>query len=270
MLFAAKVCAAGLAAALAAGLTAPAAVAAPSDDHRAAATDVSLGTNRFKVLSGNRVELDGQVHPGKKGMVVVLQKLPRGATKWVTEARLKTARAGGFRYVDKPRTVGVRHYRVVVPKTAEHERIVSNVSRVTVYRWLRLHDVIRLEDSATRATKTVRISGRTYTPAFVGDGYSDAGFVDWNLRRACLRLQARLGNNDDSDGQAVAAVSLVADGTTRYSRSFRPAQSEMTTVRISGVLRFGFHWTASRPADPTGYQVGSAATLAEPRVLCSF
>ena len=97
MLFSARAGIAGLVVALAAGLTAPVAVAAPSHDRRAVVAKATLTANRATVLSANRVVLSGKVKPARRGTVVLLQKRVRDATKWETEVRLKTGRGGAFR-----------------------------------------------------------------------------------------------------------------------------------------------------------------------------
>ena len=273
MLFTAKVGVAGLVVALAAGLTAPAADAGSADERRSTAARPTLKTSQDAVVTRNQLTLSGTVRPAKKGTVVVVQKLQAGKKNWLTEARLKTGKRGGFRYVDVPNAVGVRHYRVVVPRTATTKQRISKPVKVTVYRWQSLTQVNQRASSVTAVVGKVLINGTTYgtTSGFVGD--TDAfqkGFVDWNLNRSCRQFRARVGNSDDSDSRAVANISLVGDGKAVYAKSFGLTQSEWVTIDLTGVFRFGFHWTSTNPDGTPEDQRGAAAALAGPQILCAF
>lgn len=256
---------------VAAGLTAPAAAASPTHDRRAAVAKPTLTASRTTLLSRQSLVLAGKVKPARKGTVVVLQKLVRDAKKWETEARLTTGRGGAFRYVDKPARGGVRRYRVIVPKAGKVRQRVSKPVKVTVYRWQSLAAVEVRAQTATSVVDQVMINAVRYGPALVGyrTDYQQ-GFYDWNLNRACLRLETRIGNSDDSDDLAIANVSLVADGSTLYARSFGLAESEATTLDLTGILRLAFRWTSTNPGGTPQDQTGASATLAGPRVLCAF
>jgi hypothetical protein len=264
---------AGLLVALTAGLTAPAAVAGSPEDRRAVVAKPTLKSTQTAVVTRNQLTLSGKVKPAKKGTLVILQKLQQGKKKWTTEARLRTTRTGGFRYVDVPKAVGVRHYRVVVPKAGKVKLGVSKPVKVTVYRWQSLTQVNLRASNATAVVKKVLINGTTYgtTSGLVGyTDYYQQGFADWNLNRACRQLQVRVGNSDDSDDHAVANISLVGDGESMYAKSFGLAQSEWVTLDLRGVFRFGFHWTSTNPDGTPEDQSGAAAALAGPQILCAF
>ncbi|GAA4719705.1 hypothetical protein [Nocardioides conyzicola] len=261
--------AAGLTAALIATLAAPVATAAPAE--RRAAFKPTLAASTATVVAGHRLVLSGRVKPVRKGTEVVLQKRI-GDAKWRPEAVLSTTRKGGFTYRDKPTTPGVRHYRAVVREDGRIKAGTSASVKVTVYRWQNLTDLDVRRSSYTNDVSSVSINAHEYGPAFVGyaEPWANAGMVDWNLERQCLRLTGRVGNGDDSDDLATATIDIVADGGSRYSKTFALATSELKTLSLQGVFRLAFEWTADNPSGTSQQHGGAQATLAKAQVLCSF
>lgn len=261
---------AGLVVALTAGLAAPIAAAGPATPERRAAYQPTLQANTAKIVAGKRLILSGKVRPATKGGAVVVQKRLAGSPKWVLEARLTMSASGAYTYSDRPNAAGVRHYRVVVPKAGSVQAGRSKPVTVTVYRWQRLTDVRARKANATYNARSASINAVDYGASLVGVGYTNEGFIDWNLERRCLRLKARFGNSDESDDLATAGITLVADGETRYAHTFALAESEVKSFGLSGVFRLGFHWASTNPNGTVENQSGASATMTQTQVLCAF
>jgi len=268
MLLTAKVGVAGLVVALTAGLTAPAAVAASSSERRAPAYKASLAVSSPKVLSGDRIVLAGKVSPALRGGTVILQKRVAGASKWATEARLKTTKRSTFRYADKPTRAGVRQYRVVVPKSRKARVGVSKAVTVTVYQWRPLTSMsYRKADSTQIGYAT--INARPYRDSYIPTYQTSHGSIDWNINPACVRLRAHVGNGDESDQGATANVVLSADGAQLYAGSFGLTQSDYVSFSTRGVFRLAYSWTSTLPGSSVS-QLGAQPVFADPQLLCSF
>lgn len=259
----------GLVVALTATLAAPVATAASAE--RRAAFRPTLAASAPTVVAGHRLILSGKVKPVRKGTEVVLQKRI-GDAKWRSEAVLTTNKRGAYTYRDKPTTPGVRHYRAVVHADGKVKGGASKAVTVTVYRWQNLTDLDVRRSSDTNEVSSVSINAHAYGPAFVGyaEPWANAGMVDWNLERQCLRLTGRIGNGDDSDDLATATIDIVADGGSRYSKTFALATSELKSFNLKGVFRLAFQWTAANPSGTPQQHGGAQATLAKAQVLCAF
>lgn len=249
-------------------LAAPAATAHPAGPHpeRRATFAPTLDASKSAPVAGAAVVLSGRVKPVRKGVLVVLQKRRADDRTWVVEARLRTTRSGAFRYTDRPHEPGVRRYRVVVPAAGKVKKGISKPVAVTVYAWKVVgKSLYPRETSATWNASGASINGHVFEHAYVGARSSTQGFADFNLNRKCTLLRARLGNSDASDVAAVARVSIIADGVSKYVHSFGLTQSQQVSVNIKGAFRMAFDWTNGAPG-----ATGASAIMAEPEVLCSF
>ncbi|WP_028644465.1 hypothetical protein [Nocardioides sp. URHA0020] len=259
---------AALAATLAVGLAAPAAVAGPAQPDRRATYKPTLKAGAAKVVSAHRVLLSGTVRPARKGGTVVVQTRLSGSQKWIKVARLKMTRKGAFSFRDKPHKIGLRYYRVVVPKSKGVKAGKSASVKVTVYAW---KDLLKVTPRSQEYTYqgSGSIDGTTYDGIYGTWDYGNAGIYDWNLSRDCWKIRGRFGNSDASDALAVAHVSLEADGKAVYAKSFGLTTSEVRTISILGAFRVAFRWTSTNPDGTPEDQSGASAVLAAPEVLCA-
>lgn len=264
---------AGLVAALAAGLSAPVAVAAQhapqqAMEHRAAAHQVTLKASKAEVVAGTKLVLSGKVKPATKGGKVVLQKKV-GANKWRAEATLKTSKKGVFRYTDKPNTPGARLYRAVAAKAGKVKAGKSKPVKVTVLTWHDLTETAPRKYDSVATGVTASIKGVTYPSSVVSGHGAASGSADWNLHAGCTTLRVRLGAGDDGDEGAVAHLSLAGDGTSLFNGAYTLTQSESRTFDVSKVFRLAFSWS-STVGTSTEPAAGAQAVLGTPQLLCAF
>jgi len=264
---------AALAAALTAGLTVPAASAASAGNAplaRKAAYKPTLKASSPTVEATKKLVLSGKVKPATKGTKVVLEKRIGDSKKWSTEAKLKVSKKGTFTYSDKPKTVGIRYYRVVAPKVGKVKAGKSKPVKVTVMAWRSLVKTQFRQTEATTGTYGAKIAGKLYEPAIVGVAGFAQGYGDWNLDSTCTTLRMRIGTGDVGDTNATSHI-VLADalkGTTLFDKSFALTQSEPATFDITGVFRLSFTWT-SNVAGSAAPQAGAQPVLAQPELLCA-
>lgn len=259
---------AGLVVALIAGLTIPGAVAGPPTERRATYKP-TLKASHATVLSHSKLVLSGKVKPATKGATVLLQKrVLTGDRKWDTEARLKLTKKGTFTYTDKPNRVGVRYYRVVVPKVGTVKAGKTKAVKVTVYAWRTLDSIPTRKSEGTQGFYPGKIAGKSYYPSYGPQFDTAQGFADWNLDPTCKTLRVRFGNGDDSDEGATAHIVLKGDAAVLYANSFGLTQSEAKTFDITDVFRLTYSWTStvSGSEDPAP---GAQPLLAQPELLCA-
>ncbi len=261
---------AALAAALTAGLTVPAATASHAHVARKAAYKPTLKANAPTVEATKKLVLSGKVKPAPKGTKVVLEKRIGDSKKWSTEAKLKTTKKGTFTYTDKPKTPGVRYYRVVVPKAGKIKAGKSKPVKVTVMSWRSLVSMQFRETKATTGTYGAKIAGKLYEPAVVGVSGFAQGYADWNLDATCTTLRVRIGTGDVGDTNASSHIVLsdALKGTTLFDKSFALTQSEAATFDVTGVFRLSLTWT-SNVVGSTEPQAGAQPVLAQPELLCA-
>jgi hypothetical protein len=270
MNLASKLGVAALAAALTAGLTVPASSAGNAPVERRAAYKPTLKANASTVEATKKLVLSGKVRPASKGVVVVLEKRVAPAMKWKTEARLTTSRKGTFTYTDKPNRVGVRYYRVVVPKAGKVKGGKSKPVKITVASWRSLVNIpFRQTESTAVAWIGTSIAGTPYAPSIVGVPGEVQGKADWNLPSTCTTLRVRLGNGDQTDLGAFATITLDGGpGEFAYTKAYGPEASELKTFDVSDVFRLTYTWksTVSGSDEPAA---GAQPLLAQPELFCS-
>jgi len=270
MNLASKLGVAALTAALAVGLTVPGATAGNAPVERKAAFKPTLKANAPTVEATKKLVLSGKVKPATKGTKIVLEKRLGDSKKWSTEAKLKVSKKGTFTYTDKPKTPGVRYYRVVAPKVGKVKAGTSKPVKVTVMAWRSLVKMQFRQADATTGTYGAKIAGKQYEPAIVGVSGFAHGYADWNLDATCTTLRVRIGTGDVSDTNATSHI-VLADaikGETLFAKSFALTQSEAATFDITGVFRLSLTWTShvTGSAEP---QAGAQPVLAQPELLCS-
>jgi hypothetical protein len=270
MNLASKLGVAALAAALTAGLTVPAASAGNAHADRRAAYKPTLKASTPAVEAKKAVVLSGKVKPATKGTKVVLEKRIGEAKKWSTEATLKTTKKGTFTYTDKPKNVGVRYYRVVVPKAGKVKAGKSKPVKVTVSSWQSLANIpFRHAESTVVSWSGTKIANTPYAPSIVSAPYAHQGKADWNIPSTCTALRVRLGNGDQSDQSERVTITLDGGpGQFLYTKSFGLTESEVQTFDVSDVFRLNFTWqtTISGSAEP---EMLAQAVLAQPELYCS-
>lgn len=253
-----------------ASLTTP---ASAEQDHptarKAGAYKVTLKASESEVVATKKVVLKGKVKPATKGGAVRIEKKLDGK-KWKLEKLTTMNKKGKFSYTDKPTTAGVRHYRVVVPKNGKHAKGKSKTVGLTVFRWRNLTELPVRRNDSTYQTRVATINAKDYPRAFIGQPYPADGYVDWNLKRSCTTLTARVGMDDGADESATAHIELIADGAAEYSGDFGLTESTKVSLDLTDVFRFGFTWTASNPQAGENDGVGARAAIADGRILCAF
>lgn len=270
MNLASKLGIAALAATLTAGLTVPASSASGVPLARKATYKATLKANATNVEAGTKLVLSGKVKPATKGGAVILQKRIADSKQWSKEAKLKMSKKGTFTYTDKPKTPGVRYYRVVVPKAGAVKAGKSKAVKVSVMRWRSLTETpFRQAVGTTVAWSGASIAGKPYAPAVAPAPGAIQGTADWNLDPSCTTLRVRLGNGDQSDVGARAVLTLDGGpGAFSYTHSYGLTESEAKTFDVSDVFRLSYTWksTVAGSDEPAA---GAQALLAKPELYCA-
>ena len=268
MNLASKLGIAALTAALAAGLTVPAATASGAPSERKAAYKPTLKANATSVEVGKKLVLPGKVKPATKGATVIVQRKLAGKS-WAKTGQTKVKKSGVFTFTDKPHVPGVRHYRVVVPKVGKVKAGTSKPVKVTVAAWRSLTTVSFRAHVSTEFLYDASIAGKSY-PSSIGAAQGAAqGSADWNIPTTCTSLRVRLGNGDQTDVGARANITLDGGpGQFVSTGSYGLGESAAKTFDVSNVLRMTFTWT-STVAGGTEPVAGAQPLLAQPELLCS-
>ena len=268
MNLASKLGVAALAAALTAGLTVPAATAGHAPAERKAAYKPTLKANAKSVEAGKKLVLSGKVKPATKGATVIVQRKLAGKS-WAKTGQTKVKKSGAFTFTDKPNVVGVRQYRVVVPKVGKVKAGKSKPVKVTVAAWRSLTTVPFRQEESTAVLTNVSIAGTSYARSVGAVRGGVQGTADWNLPTTCTSLRVRLGNGDQTDVGARANITLDGGpGQFVHTGSYGLGESEVKTFDVSNVLRLTFTWT-STVAPSTEPAAGAQPLLAQPELLCS-
>lgn len=255
-----------VAAALAVSMTSPAtgAHAQSASARQATPFEVTARASTSELVLGRKLTITGRVSPKSAGKTVDLQK-KIGDKPWKVEDTTTLSRRGKYSFTDEPTTIQARKYRVVKAASKRHDRGVSNVLPVTMYRW---HYVVDLDsrDSQAMFTKTLTIDTVEFTKSLYGSAWEAGGeftgFRDYNLARECIRLKSTYGMSDDADTDSSARLDVVADGTNLYSATFALLESDRRTLDLHGVFRLSFEFESltEHHAEPA---------VASARVLCA-
>ncbi|MDO9457480.1 hypothetical protein [Nocardioides sp.] len=236
-------------------------------DRRDARRSVTVAVDRTQVEVGRVLVVRGRVTPAVARTLVKVQKQLRTGGRWVTEAQVRTRADGRYAYRDRPSTPGRRHYRVVVPATARHERLRTRALTVTVYRAHFLADLpVQVQESTTAGSAT--IDGTTYPHSSVGAADVTTGFVQWRVARRCRGIRFAMGAADDSAAGSSARTDVLLDGLY-YFREVHAAGDVAAPryLRIGTKERIRFAWTSQAGGVDAA---GARAVLADTVVWCAF
>lgn len=248
----------------------PPAASAASAKAKPQAYAVTLKAKDDQPLVGKTFVLKGTVKPAAPKQKVVLQKRFDEDGKWKTEATTKLGNKSKFEFEVEATSPKAREYRVVKAKDAKRAKGVSPAVTVTVFGWQSLAD-LSSRTSENLWTGTATIVGEDFEKSLVGTLSASAGERDYNINRDCLRLRTTVGAGDDSDETATATISVVADGTSRYTDTFGLTESAPVTLSLEGVFRLGFEYVVANPeSEDPAKPTGAVAVVGTPEVLCSF
>lgn len=262
-----------LTAALAVSLSAPPALASASAGQaahaghaghapsaRAGAFTVTASAFPVQPVLGEKVLISGKVRPAAPRAEVALQVKYAGRG-WKTVDYRRLNGSSEYTFKDKVGSLRERRYRVVKAAAGQRRAGRATTGVVTVFGW---RDLITLPATQNQGfgTGPKSINGTAYPAStYTVANAPQPAHVDYNLNRGCKQLTGTFGLADDSASAGRATVSLTADGTPKYIRSFALAQSEQVSADVSGVFRITLAAVASD---------GGIGALGTPRVLCSF
>jgi hypothetical protein len=228
---------------------------------------VTVKASTHQVVVGKKLTLQGHVRPGAAaaGTALVVQEKFKPGAKWKpAKTKAKVSQGGTYKATIKPTTAFIHAYRVLMPATKSHAKGVSPTVKVTVYAWSSLVD----QDSANDTRMefgTAHINGKTY-PDSVWNDYGDVGMIEFNVNRDCTALRGTFGLSDDSTTGGQGEVSVEADGTSVYSKTFDVGQSVVKKIKLDPAplkLRLEAHNTST--VDGTA----GWGAFGAPQVLCT-
>jgi NPCBM/NEW2 domain-containing protein len=255
--------------ALALSLAGTAAVAPAQADTSPARAVAKAGTftvtatvNNSEPLAGSKVKIKGSVKPAAPGAQVLLQLRYADQKKWKTIDRVTLSQASKFKFKDKVKTVRIRKYRVVKPAGPNRGAGHSKPLKVTVFGWRTLDSLKPAQAASFQEAGAVKINGVSYPSSLLSfSSTPQTSHIDYNLNRDCKAFQGTFGISDSSPSAGTAAMSLVADGVTKFTGSFGLAQSQAVSTDVTRVFRITVNATNAN---------GGQGAVGTPRVLCSF
>jgi hypothetical protein len=202
--------------------------------HAGSTWRVTVKASTHQVVVGKKVVLTGHVRPGAAaaGSKLVVQEKFRPGVKWKsTHANPKVKKSGTYRVALKPSKAFVHRYRVVMPAKGHHAKGVSATVKVAVYAWSPLTDHTDVNGDSMRFG-TVNINGKSYADS-VWNSWAPGGSIEFNVDHACTQVRSAFGLSDDSTTGGQGEVSIAADGSTIYSRTFEVGQSAKKTIKLA-------------------------------------
>lgn len=194
---------------------------------------VTVKASTHQVVVGKKVVLKGHVRPGgaAAGTSLVVQEKFKPGAKWkAAKTKAKVSAGGTYRATIKPTKAFVHAYRVVMPASGSHSQGVSPTVKVTVYAWTTLtsHDSVNSDRMRFGA---VNINGKSYKDS-VWNYYGGGGSIEFNVNHTCVELRSTFGLSDDSTTGGQGEVSVEADGTSIYSKTFDVGQTAQKTIAL--------------------------------------
>ena len=242
----------------------PAAGASQASATRPSPFQVTATASTSELVLGKKVTFTGGLTPPAAGRTVVLrQKVGDG--RWTTEDTATLDGDGKYILADRPTTMAPRQYRVVKRANQYHSRGVSQVMPVTMYRWTHVSDLAPRDNSRMSQVPRVTIDAVDYPRSLKSSASTatTAGFIDFNIDRRCIRLDARFGMGDAADVDSSVKHAVLGDGVSLYSNTFGLQESERRRkLDLHGVFRLAFTWDSMAESVPV-------AAVASPRVLCT-
>lgn len=228
---------------------------------------VGIHTSRTQTVSGQRALITGHVRPGAAaaGRTVKLQEKAATGTTWHTEATDRLSKRGAYRFAARPVSGRTHSYRVVMPATDAHAKGVSRTVSVEVFAWQNLDDTTSVNNSGMNFG-SVNINGTTYADSVTSGRVSSPSSIEFNLDHDCTELRATFGISDGSTTGGQAEVSVQADGSPAYSKTFDLGQSESDTLLFSTAplkIRLEAHNTSTTDG------IYGYGAFGSPQVLCS-
>ncbi|RYC12671.1 NPCBM/NEW2 domain-containing protein [Nocardioides zhouii] len=144
---------------------------------------------------------------------------------------------------------------------------VSAASTVAVYGWYYLYDgpPDQVAQSGTPEYDSFNVNGTNYSKSvgiYGGTGYTN--YVEFNVGRACIRIDATVGVNDEASTSLRTTARLLVDNVTKWTKSgIALGSSDAISIDISNGLRLRLENTET--VDGSGYLV-----FGDARALCAF
>jgi len=211
----------------------------------------------------DKLVLSGYVVPKPpEGSFVTIQAKYENKNTWRKVGTALVKPNGKYRFVDKPQTSNDREYRVVKKADTVALADKSRTRSVKVFAWgyLTQRQTSAGENWLTAAN--LPINGDTYTHVVFGDRLQDKAFVEYTLGRNCTTFETTFGLSDRTETGGQAAISMTADGTVAYARTFNLGESDAQSFDISDVYRMRLDFAQVTTTPDTEPAAGDA------RVLC--
>jgi hypothetical protein len=230
---------------------------------RAGTFTVTATVKDNEPLVGSKVKIKGTVKPAAPGAEVLLQLRYAGQKTWKTVDHARLSKASKFKFKDKVTSVRERKYRVVKQAGPHRGAGHSKALKVTVFGWRTLDSLKPVRASGFFEAGAVPINGVSYPNSLRAFDTANPppNYIDYNLNRDCKTFRGTVGLADISSSTGTATVSIVTDGTPKYSGSFALAQSAPVAFDIANAFRLTVNATLAN---------GGLAAVGTPEVLCSF
>jgi hypothetical protein len=209
---------------------------------------VTIKADTHQVVVGKKVLLTGHVRPGAAaaGTKLVVEEKFKPGVKWKARATEKVSSSGSYKVAVKPTKAFTHQFRVVMPAAGHHAKGVSPTVTVTVYGWGPLTSQTNVNDEGM-SFGTTHINGKAYDDS-VYSRWADGSSIEFNVDHACSELRGTFGLSDDSTTGGQGEVSIAADGTSVYSKTFDVGQTQKKTIPLDPAplkLRLEAHSTST-------------------------
>lgn len=194
---------------LALPLAAAAALLLPAPAH--AAPSVTFQPTSLVLGQQVRVTLTGAT--ARVGDAAALQEKIGGS--W-SRIQRKVVREGGMvTFWERPETVGVHWYRIVVPGTGRKGTLVSGAQAIPVRQWRYLADLAPSSTGGPNGvpqTGPVTINDRSYPRSVQYVAAPEVSFTEWTLPPRCTEFRSVLGLAMGSATGSEADLAVLFDG----------------------------------------------------------
>lgn len=192
---------------------------------------VTIKADKTTMQLGKKVWFTGKVNKSAAGKLVRLYERTQSGKKWRFQRNALVHKNGHYTTWDKPTANTRRSYRVVMPRTKQHQRGVSEKVIVDVYRWTSLTNLPSVNRVGFDSVASVSMNAVSFPSSLEAHIYHypnapTSQSVEFNLGHKCTRFRGTFGLSDDSQSGSGATVTASADGTTWFDHTYSLGESD--------------------------------------------
>lgn len=225
---------------------------------------VTMKVSQHEAIVGETdLTLSGKVTPQPpKDSKVLVQLQYQGRDTWLKVGKATVKANGSYRFVTTPTNRKDVTYRVMKAADKVAKQDTSRTRDVKVWGWVYLS---AMTPSATTdvLTGTLPINGETYKESLYTDRTVAKGFVEYTLGHHCKTLDTTFGLSDRTETGGRASITLTADGTIAYQRTFDLGVSDHQLIDVTDVYRIRLDFAQVTDTPQTEPAAGSARVLTD-------